>query len=120
MKNIISKNWKVYGIAILFWAALFIISAFFIDTTTGLPRINLYLFHFIMFVISVVILYFVFTWFKKKDLIENATFLTFLLVNIVLDWVLLIPFFGVTVPEWFTLVLPSYLVGTGTIYKLFK
>jgi hypothetical protein len=71
-----------------------------------------------MFVISVVILYFVFTWFKKKDLIENATFLTFLLVNIVLDWVLLIPFFGVTVPEWFTLVLPSYLVGTGTIYKL--
>jgi hypothetical protein len=120
MKNILSRNWKVYVVAVLFWVVLFIISAFFIDTTTGQPKFNLYLFHLLMFVISVIILYFVFSWFKKKGLIESATFLTLLLVNIVLDWVLLVPFFGVTSTEWFTLVLPSYLVGTGIVYKLFK
>lgn len=120
MKNILSKNWKVYAWAVLFWIVLFVISAFFVDPTSGEVKINLYLFHFVMFLVSVGILYFVFSWFKKKQLIENATFVTFLIVNIVLDFALLIPFFGVTVSEWFTLILPSYILGTGIMYKLFR
>jgi hypothetical protein len=120
MKNIFSKNWVVYAVAVLFWVVLFVISALFIDTTTGQPKINLYSFHFLMFVISVIVLYFVFKWFQKKGLIQISTFITFLIVNVVLDWILLIPFFGVNAMEWFILILPSYLVGTGIIYKLFK
>lgn len=120
MKKVFNKNLRVYVVASLFWFLLFIISALFIDPSTGLPKMNLYAFHFLMFVVSVGILYFVFNWFKKKGLVENSTFMTFLLVNILLDWLLLIPFFGVNISEWFTLVLPSYLVGTGLIYKWFR
>ena len=120
MKNILNKNWKVYGLAVGFWVVLFVISALFIDTTTGLPKMNLYAFHLLMFVISVIIMYFLFSWLKKKGMVETSTFITFLIVNIALDWILLVPFFGVTVSEWFTLILPSYIVGTGIIYKLFK
>jgi hypothetical protein len=77
MKNIFNTNWKVYVVAAGFWVLLFIISALFIDPASGLPRMNLYLFHFIMFVISVIILYFVFVWFKRKGFIENSTFVSF-------------------------------------------
>ncbi len=120
MKNILSKNWKVYGLAAGFWVILFVISAFFVDPASGEVTINLYLFHLLMFVISVIIMYLLFSWLKKKGMIENATFITFLIVNILLDFALLIPFFGVTVLEWFMLILPSYIIGTGIIYKLFK
>ena len=120
MKNILSKNWKVWVLAAGFWVVLFVTSAFFVDPTTGTPTMNLYLFHFVLFIISVIILYFVFSWFKKKGLVENSTFLTFLIINILLDFSLLIPLFGVTMTEWFTLILPSYIIGTGIIYKLFK
>lgn len=120
MKNILSQKWKVYVFAVLFWVVIFVVSALFIDPATGTPKMDLYLFHVLMFVISLVILYFLFSWLKKKGLVENATFITFLIVNILLDFALLIPFFGVTVSEWVTLILPSYILGTGIMYKLFK
>lgn len=106
--------------AVLFWLALFVISAFFIDPQTGNPKINLYLFHVVLFVISVLIIIPVFWRFRKKGWNENATFVTFLLVNILLDFLILIPFFGVTLAEWLMLVLPSYLIGTGIVYLLFR
>jgi hypothetical protein len=72
------------------------------------------------FVISVVVLYGVFSWFKKRGWVEVSTYATFLLVNIALDFAILVPFFGVSVGEWVTLILPSYIAGTGIMYALFR
>ncbi len=118
MKLTLSRNWKIYALAALFWLLLFIISAFMIDPATGLPKFNLYGFHLVMFGVSTVLLYLFFAWFKKRGWVSDATFISFLLVNIALDFAILIPFFGVSVGEWVTLVLPSYLVGTALVHRL--
>jgi hypothetical protein len=73
-----------------------------------------------MFIISLVILYPLFKYFKRKTWIENSTFMTFFLVNVLLDFLILIPFFGVSIKEWLIFILPSYILGTGIVYKLFK
>jgi hypothetical protein len=119
MKLSLSNNWKVYAWAVLYWLVVFIISAFFVDPATGLPKFNLYLFHFVLFVIATVVLFGFFGLFKKWGWVSDATFISFLLVNIGLDFAFLIPFFGVSVGEWFTLILPSYLIGTAIVYAVF-
>ena len=118
MKNIFSNFWQVYVSAVLFWILMFLISIPLTDPSTKGPWMNIYLFHGILFIVSVIVAYFFFRWFYKKGWIKTSTFITFLLVNILMDFIVLIPSFGVSISEWFTLVLPSYLIGTVIIYKL--
>lgn len=120
MKNIFSNIWQVYASAVLFWVVMFLLSIPLTDPETKGPWMNIYLFHIILFLVSVVVAYLFFKQFSKKRWIANATFSTFLSVNILLDFVFLIPFFGVAISEWFTLILPSYLIGTLIMYKMFK
>lgn len=120
MKKIFTNIWQVYVSAIIFWVFLFVLSIPLTDPVTKGPWMNIYLFHFIMFILSLVVAYFWFRWFSKKGWIAIATFISFLLVNIVMDFIILIPYFGVSINEWLTLVLPSYIIGTGIMYKLFS
>lgn len=120
MKNIISRDKRVYFLGTLFWVALFLISAIFIDPTTKEPVINNYLFHFVLFLISLCLLYPVFNWFKKKGLTTNATLYTFVLINILLDIVILIGFIKVSFNEWILMILPAYIIGALIIKKFYK
>lgn len=120
MKKILSNVWQVYLYAVSFWVIMFLVSVPLVDPKTGNPWMNLYIFHGIVFVASIIVAYFFFRYFFKKGWISNSTFYTFFIVNVLLDFVLLIPFFGVTIIEWVTLILPSYILGTALMYKLFK
>ena len=115
-----SSNYKVWVSAGLFWIFLFVASMPFINPETGDYNINKYYFHLIMFFISLITLFFTFKYFKKKGWYDLKAIYTFLFVNILLDWLLLIPVFGVLVSEWFMEILPSYLLGTFIIYKILK
>ena len=118
MQNIFSNSKLVWGVAIGFWILVFIISSVFINPETHTPYINNYTFHGVLFVISTILLYFTFKYFQKKNVFNLPAIYTFLVVNILLDWIVLIELLDFSVSEWFTLVLPAYLIGTVLVYKL--
>lgn len=120
MQNIFSKHISVYAYAVIFWVVLFIISALFIDPATGDPRINMYLFHGIMFVISLAILYPLFSYFRKRSWNHVSSYVTFVIVNVILDLAILVPLVGVPFFEWCVLILPAYIVGAWVTYVLTK
>jgi hypothetical protein len=113
-----TNNFKIWFSAVLFWILMFLLSIPFVNPETGAYRINLYFFHGIMFLFSTLIMYFFFKYFQKKGLFSLKKVLIFLFVNILIDWILLIPVFDVSKSEWFSLILPTYLLGSLLVYRI--
>ena len=118
MQNIFTNSKLVWGVAVGFWILVFLVSSVFVNPETHTPYMSNYLFHVIMFVISTVLVYLCFKYFQMKNVFNLPAVYTFLLVNILLDWIVLIGLIKFSVSEWFLWVLPAYLVGTVLVYKI--
>lgn len=104
------KNLNLYTSAFISWIVPLFISFFLINPTTKEYLPNFWSFKVIMLVVLGSLTYFLYKRLNSKDSGKVQIASTFIIVNSVLDLIVLVGFFGISILTWATTIWPIYVI----------